>query len=83
MIDDDEVERRLWEAKQAGLTAYYMVDVGGTTVDARDMGNESRFVNHGCDPNAELHKWSVNGELRLGIFAKKPISKVRLSIDYA
>jgi SET domain-containing protein len=40
------------------------------------MGNESRFINHGCDPNCEMQKWNINGNMRLGIFAIKPIKKV-------
>jgi SET domain-containing protein len=43
-------------------------------LDAGRMGNEARFVNHSCDPNAELQKWSVQGHLRLGIFAIKHIA---------
>lgn len=30
------------------------------TVDARDYGNEARFVNHACEPNCSLQKWLVS-----------------------
>ena len=51
--------------------AYRMV------LDAGSMGNKARFINHSCDPNCQLQKWSVNGELRLGIFAVREIDRVR------
>lgn len=74
-IDDEEVARRLWLAKQEeGEDAdFYMVEAMGTTVDARYYGNESRFLNHSCDPNCRLEKWNVGGSYRLGIFAIKDI----------
>lgn len=28
-------------------------------MDARDYGNEARFVNHSCEPNCSLQKWLV------------------------
>ena len=75
VIDDEEVARRLWLAKEeegAGAD-FYMVEAVGATVDARYFGNESRFLNHSCDPNCRLEKWNVGGCYRLGIFAIKPI----------
>eukprot|EP00639_Heterosigma_akashiwo_P003921 CAMPEP_0194586290 /NCGR_PEP_ID=MMETSP0292-20121207/18337_1 /TAXON_ID=39354 /ORGANISM="Heterosigma akashiwo, Strain CCMP2393" /LENGTH=177 /DNA_ID=CAMNT_0039442055 /DNA_START=45 /DNA_END=578 /DNA_ORIENTATION=+ len=30
----------------------------GLFVDARHRGNQSRFINHSCDPNCELQKWA-------------------------
>jgi len=75
VIDDEEVARRLWLAKEEeGEGAdFYMVEAVGATVDARYFGNESRFLNHSCDPNCRLEKWNVGGSYRLGIFAIKPI----------
>ena len=38
----------------------------GRFINAAHTGNESRFVNHGCEPNLELVKWEVGGkELRV------------------
>lgn len=28
-------------------------------IDGYRMGNIGRFVNHSCDPNCEMQKWSV------------------------
>lgn len=36
-----------------------------------------------CDPNCELHRWNVNGRMRIGIFARRPIKRFEsLSYDY-
>ena len=49
-------------------------------IDAGPKGNLARFANHSCDPNMETQKWLVNGEIRVGLFAKRdiPASKVYL-----
>lgn len=52
-------------------------------IDATDKGNKCRFLNHSCDPNCELMKWMVNGEVRVGFFAIESIeSGVELCFDY-
>lgn len=73
VISDEEVERRMWQAKQEDGACFYMVDLMGATVDAKFQGNEARFVNHSCAPNCQLQKWVVNGEYRLGLFSIQPI----------
>lgn len=45
----------------------------GFVIDARNMGNISRYVNHACSPNCELEKWNVDGIPRLALFAKRRI----------
>lgn len=38
---------------------YYFLDYfGAEVVDAGLMGNESRFINHSCDPNLQVVRWS-------------------------
>lgn len=34
-------------------------------------GNIARFVNHSCDPNCRMEKWTVNGEQRMALFANR------------
>lgn len=38
-------------------------------IDAGPKGNYSRFMNHSCNPNCETQKWTVNGDVRVGLFA--------------
>ena len=45
----------------------------GTVIDGYRMANEGRFVNHSCEPNCEMQKWSVNGFYRIGLFALRDI----------
>ena len=52
-------------------------------IDASDRGNISRFINHSCDPVAETQKWTVDGELRVGFFAKRRIARgEEITFDY-
>jgi len=52
-------------------------------IDARRKANQARFANHSCDPNCVTQKWNVNGELRIGIYAKKHIAAgVEITFDY-
>ena len=42
-----------------------------------------RFVNHSCDPNCEMQKWSVNGLFRMALFALRDIdADEELCYDY-
>jgi histone-lysine N-methyltransferase SETD2 len=55
----------------------------GWYVDAFRRGNQTRFINHGCDPNCRIEKIQVDGERRLGIYAIKHIrAGTFLSVKY-
>lgn len=42
-----------------------------------------RFVNHSCEPNCEMQKWSVNGLFRMALFALRDIQPhEELTYDY-
>jgi len=52
-------------------------------IDARKKGNLARFINHSCNPNCQTRKWTVESELRVGIFALRDIpAKTELTFDY-
>jgi len=52
-------------------------------IDASRKGNIARFINHSCDPNTATRKWAVNGEISIGLFALKDISKeTEITFDY-
>jgi SET domain-containing protein len=52
-------------------------------IDAHLYGNETRFINHSCDPNCVAQKWSVGSTTRIVITAAKDIGKgEELTFDY-
>ncbi|XP_020713257.1 histone-lysine N-methyltransferase ash1 isoform X1 [Ceratitis capitata] len=56
---------------------------GGLVIDGHRMGSDGRFVNHSCQPNCEMQKWSVNGLSRMALFAKRNIEPgEEISYDY-
>lgn len=45
-------------------THFYMLELDkDTLIDARYRSNESRFINHSCDPNCQTQKWCVSVKL--------------------
>lgn len=46
---------------------------GGLMLDAKTMGSAARFANHSCAPTCMLQKWTVMGECRLVLVAKKDL----------
>jgi hypothetical protein len=86
VIDDAEVELRMKNQKEFTPHdhEYYIMQLeNGYFVDGKHKGNDSRFINHSCDPNCELERWVVNGKMRIGIFSTKYITKGEpLSYDY-
>jgi len=67
--------------KQASV--YSMAIGNGAIIDSSGQGNLSRFINHSCDSNCELQKWSVNGIIRLGVFAKRALKiGEEITVDY-
>lgn len=56
---------------------------GGLVIDGHRMGSDCRFVNHSCEPNCEMQKWSVNGLSRMALFAMRDIQPgEELGYDY-
>lgn len=42
-----------------------------------------RFVNHSCEPNCEMQKWSVDGYYRMALFALRDIDPgEEITYDY-
>jgi len=70
--------------KGEDITNYYMLTIDkDCIIDAGPMGNLSRFMNHSCDPNCETQKWTVNGDVRVGLFATREIlAGEELTFDY-
>ena len=55
---------------------YLMALQSGWYIDARMVGNLSRFINHSCVPNCIAHQVVVKRQTRCGIFAKRSIKKM-------
>lgn len=56
---------------------------GNLACDATSMGSKARFVNHHCDPNCVVRKWTVSQLPCLFIFARRSVEAgEELTIDY-
>eukprot|EP00941_MAST-03F_sp_MAST-3F-sp1_P004593 g4593.t1 len=71
VIDKDECLHRM--RTKGTPDVYYAGLMGDLILDAEHMGSEARFANHSCDPNCEMQKWSVLGEPRIVIAAKREL----------
>lgn len=70
LIDEEECRLRIQRAHENSVTNFYMLTVTkDRIIDAGPKGNYSRFMNHSCNPNCETQKWTVNGDVRVGLFA--------------
>uniref|UniRef100_A0A672S1B8 Histone-lysine N-methyltransferase NSD3-like n=1 Tax=Sinocyclocheilus grahami TaxID=75366 RepID=A0A672S1B8_SINGR len=58
LIDSEECKQRIRHANEND----------DRVIDAGPKGNLSRFMNHSCSPNCETQKWTVNGDVRIGLF---------------
>nr|CAB3264447.1 Histone-lysine N-methyltransferase NSD2 [Phallusia mammillata] len=74
LVDNEECLRRIEQAHKNNVTNFYMLTIDkDRIIDAGPKGNYSRFMNHSCDPSCETQKWTVNGDTRVGLFARKDI----------
>ena len=72
---DGWAERQKLEPRGSSKHFYVMELDSDHLVDASRKGNDSRLINHSCDPNLETQKWTVYGESRIGLFAIRDIRK--------
>lgn len=78
VIDQEEKRTRMAKLSKTGNENYYFLDINGILcIDSSMRGNEGRFINHSCSPNAIAMKWIVNQRWQIGIFAKRDIQPVR------
>ncbi|XP_066246011.1 histone-lysine N-methyltransferase ash1 isoform X2 [Euwallacea similis] len=83
VVSDQEFKERM-NSIYVNDTHHYCLHLDtGLVIDGHRMGSYGRFVNHSCQPNCEMQKWSVNGQLRMALFALRDIeSYEELSYDY-
>jgi SET domain-containing protein len=75
-----EADRRYDDAGMKRHHTFLFSVTSRTCIDAAVGGNDSRFINHSCDPNCE----AVDERGRIFIFAKRDIAEgEELAYDYA
>lgn len=75
LIDEATCRNRIKLYHEKDIYDYYFLTIDkDNIIDAYPRGNLSRFMNHSCDPNCETQKWTVNGEVRVGLFALRHIA---------
>ena len=78
-ITPDEGDRRYAEDGMGRHHTFLFTVDDETCVDGKKGGNESRYINHSCDPNCE----AVIEDGRIWIYAKKAIpTGAELAYDY-
>ncbi|XP_034037134.1 histone-lysine N-methyltransferase, H3 lysine-36 and H4 lysine-20 specific isoform X2 [Thalassophryne amazonica] len=84
VIDEEECRARIRHAQENDIFNFYMLTLDkDRIIDAGPKGNQARFMNHSCQPNCETQKWTVNGDTRVGLFAREDILKgVELTFNY-
>lgn len=82
-VINNEMCRQRLESNPDEDNFYFITLDRSECIDASNMGNLARFMNHSCEPNCQTQKWVVNGELRIGLFAKYDVpAGTELTFDY-
>ncbi|KAG1709134.1 Histone-lysine N-methyltransferase ASH1L [Nymphon striatum] len=83
VVSEQEFRNRMSEQYKNERHHYCLNLDSGMVIDGYRMGGEGRFVNHSCNPNCEMQKWSVNGVYRVALFAIKTVLPyTELCYDY-
>lgn len=63
---------------------YYLMDFDQQMILDATRGSIARFINHSCEPNCKMIKWTVSGKPRMALFAgdKGIMTGEELTYDY-
>ncbi|KAL5337581.1 hypothetical protein BJX70DRAFT_389208 [Aspergillus crustosus] len=83
IITQIECEKRMRTLYKKNECYYLMYFDQNMIIDAT-RGSIARFVNHGCDPNCRMEKWTVAGKPRMALFAgdRGVMTGEELTYDY-
>ena len=76
IIDEKTKESRLmaWSRDHPNDPNFYVMHLEpGWYIDAREVANQARFINHSCDPNCKLVPINVAGRMRVSIVCIKDV----------
>ena len=68
----------------ANCQCYYLMYFDQNMIIDATRGSIARFVNHSCEPNCRMEKWTVAGKPRMALFAgdRGIMTGEELSYDY-
>ncbi|OCK75106.1 hypothetical protein K432DRAFT_309292 [Lepidopterella palustris CBS 459.81] len=68
IITQEECDRRM-KVEYKNNECYYLMTFHNKMIIDATRGSIARFVNHSCEPNCRMIKWTVAGEPRMALFA--------------
>ncbi|KAF2625939.1 SET domain-containing protein [Macroventuria anomochaeta] len=83
IITQSECERRMKQIYKKDK-CYYLMSFDNKMIIDATRGTIARFVNHSCEPNCEMIKWTFGGEPRMALFAgsRGVMTGEELTYDY-
>uniref|UniRef100_A0A0K3CL85 [histone H3]-lysine(36) N-trimethyltransferase n=1 Tax=Rhodotorula toruloides TaxID=5286 RepID=A0A0K3CL85_RHOTO len=74
VVGPQPFQRKMKEYANEGIKHFYFMALDRDVfIDATKKGGKGRFLNHSCNPNCVVAKWTVGRKMRMGIFAKRDI----------
>nr|CRX79216.1 hypothetical protein ls5931a1_00049 [Leucosporidium scottii] len=66
--------KRMKDYAAGGIRHFYFMALDREVfIDATKKGGKGRFLNHSCNPNCFVAKWTIGKKMRMGIFTKRDI----------